>query len=109
MSRDNAVRISSEVGNEEALAAATVCDGDFGTAKSAVGTVQVSTFRKLVSFPVFLGVLLIAGVFLAISLRLQDVASELPGHNHPSFVEGDTWWHVAVGERIISSHTWPTT
>jgi hypothetical protein len=25
------------------------------------------------------------------------------------FVEGDTWWHTAVGERILSTHTWPVT
>ena len=109
MVRDNAVKMSSQVGQEEARAAPTFYNRDLGAAKSVAGTVRVTTLRKLFSFPVFLGALLIAGVFLAISLRLQDVAGELPGHNHPSFVEGDTWWHVAVGEQIISTLTWPTT
>jgi hypothetical protein len=25
------------------------------------------------------------------------------------FREGDTWWHIAVGEHILSTGTWPTT
>jgi len=24
------------------------------------------------------------------------------------FVEGDTWWHLTVGELILATHTWPT-
>jgi len=71
--------------------------------------VQAGNLRKLLSFPVFLGALLVAGVFLALSVRLQDAASQPPGQNHPSFVEGDTWWHIAAGERILATHTWPTT
>lgn len=51
-------------------------------------------WKKLFSFPVFLGALLIAGVL--VSLRVY-------------FVEGDAWWHINVGEAILRTHLWPTT
>ncbi len=65
--------------------------------------------RKAFSFPVFLGALLVAGVFLNLRVRLQNDASLPTGHWHVTFVEGDTFWHIAAGERILATHTWPTT
>ena len=56
---------------------------------------------KLFSFPVFLGACLVAGAFANASFT--DVAAG------KIFAEGDTWWHIVVGERILSTHTWPTT
>ncbi len=64
---------------------------------------------KAFSFPVFLGALLVAGVFLNLRVRLQNDASQPTGHWHVTFVEGDTFWHIAAGERILATHTWPTT
>ncbi len=61
------------------------------------------------SFPVFLGGLLVGGVFLALCLNLQEVASLPPGSSHISIFEGDTWFHILVGEDILATHTWPTT
>ncbi len=64
--------------------------------------------RKVFSFPVFLGGLLMAGVFLGVCLNLQEVSSPLAAGSRTAFEEGDTWWHIAVGEHILSKGTWPT-
>jgi hypothetical protein len=50
--------------------------------------------RRMFSFPVFLGALLIGPACLT-----------LPHYPH----DPDTWWHTAVGERILETGTWPTT
>jgi hypothetical protein len=57
--------------------------------------------RKAFSFPVFMGACLVLGAFG------NSSASDLAGGK--AFVEGDTWQHLAVGERILSTHSWPTT
>lgn len=49
--------------------------------------------RKAFSFPIFLGALLVAGVFACARLLPPDP---------------DTWWHIAVGEQILRQGTWPT-
>jgi hypothetical protein len=64
---------------------------------------------RVFSFPVFLGALLVAGVFLNLCVRLEYDASLPMGHWHATFVEGDTYWHIAAGQRILATHTWPTT
>src|ERR1035441_8579020 len=51
-----------------------------------------SSMRRAVSFPIFLGALLAAGVFSGAKLNILDP---------------DTWWHIAVGQRILQTHTWP--
>ena len=51
MVRDNAVKMSSQVGQEDARAAPTLYNSDLGAAKSVAGTVRVTTLRKLFSFP----------------------------------------------------------
>jgi hypothetical protein len=56
-------------------------------------------WRRVFSFPTLLGVLLAAGAYAASSLE------GLPGGK--IFVEGDTWIHKVVGERIIETHAWP--
>jgi hypothetical protein len=65
--------------------------------------------RKAFSFPVFLAALLVAAVFLNLSLRLAHDAALPAGHWHATFVEGDTYWHMAAGQRILTTHHWPTT
>jgi len=73
---------------------------------SASESVPGRSFRKVLrdvfSFPVFLGAALSAG---AVAATLWEKAPLVAG---TLFVEGDTWWHVAVGERILSTHTWPS-
>ena len=64
---------------------------------------------KVFSFPVFLGAVLVGGIFLNLSVRLIHDAALPSGHWHVAFVEGDTFWHIAVGERILDTHRWLTT
>lgn len=65
-----------------------------------------SIFRKAFSFPVFLGMLLLAGLFVGRLLNLEQASSAASA---PMFwLEGDTWWHLAVGNQILKTHTWPT-
>src|ERR1700689_4688423 len=49
--------------------------------------------RKAASFPVLMGILL-AGVSLVGSRLIM--------------LDPDTWWHIAVGQRIMDTHLWPT-
>ena len=50
--------------------------------------------RKLVCFPVLMGLLLAGASILGARTNLADP---------------DTWWHTAVGQRILETHHWPTT
>src|ERR1700683_2717404 len=50
-------------------------------------------FQKLASFPVMMGSLLVAVSLVSARTRLPDP---------------DTWWHIAVGDLILKTHTWPT-
>jgi hypothetical protein len=50
------------------------------------------TIRRAASFPVLLGIALVAGCFSVAKERLLDP---------------DTWWHISVGQRILATHTWP--
>ena len=50
-------------------------------------------FLRPFSFPALLGALLAGASFLVARLNLPDP---------------DTWWHVAVGERILATRQWPT-
>jgi len=58
--------------------------------------------RRILSFPVFLAAVLSAG---AMAVTVWEKAP-IPGGK--LFVEGDTWWHLTVGELILATHTWPT-
>jgi hypothetical protein len=62
--------------------------------------------RKAFSFPVFLGVLLLAGVFVGRLLNMEQISSTRSVSMF--WLEGDTWWHLAVGSQILKTHTWPT-
>jgi hypothetical protein len=53
-----------------------------------------SVWRRVVAFPVFLGAMLVFGVFVCVRATPFDP---------------DTWWHIAVGSRILQTHIWPTT
>ena len=51
------------------------------------------TARKAASFPALMGILLGGVSVVGIRLRTPDP---------------DTWWHIAVGQRILDTHRWPT-
>ncbi|MBZ5641868.1 MAG: hypothetical protein LAO19_03840 [Acidobacteriia bacterium] len=53
-----------------------------------------SSLRRVVSFPIFLAALLVAGAFSGAK---------------PNILDPDTWWHIAVGQRILQTHAWPQT
>ena len=59
--------------------------------------------RKVFSFPAFIAAVLAAGAY---AVTASDEAPMIAGK---LFCEGDTWWHIAVGQRILSTSTWPTT
>jgi hypothetical protein len=71
------------------------------TQPPAERSVSLSLPRRLFSFPVFLGVLLIAGVFLG--THLEGTRGDT------LFSEGDTWWHIRAGEEILRTRAWPHT
>jgi hypothetical protein len=48
--------------------------------------------RRVLSFPVLLGSLLAAGCYSIATMNILDP---------------DTWWHIAVGQRILATHVWP--
>jgi len=57
--------------------------------------------RRLFSFPAFLGACLVLAAFANTST--PDLAAG------KLFAEGDTWWHLVTGERILSAGAWPAT
>lgn len=50
--------------------------------------------QRAISFPAMLGMLLVGAVFVAGSTFSVDP---------------DLWWHIRVGQEILSTHHWPTT
>jgi hypothetical protein len=49
-------------------------------------------YRRICSFPVLLGALLVFAVLPAV---------------WTFHVDGDTWWHLMIGQEIIRTHSWP--
>lgn len=64
--------------------------------------------RRLFSFPAFLGVLLLAGTLAGRCLNISTSQPHSGAFSNISF-EGDTWWHVVTGNRILSTGHWPST
>lgn len=62
--------------------------------------------RKPFSFPVFLAMLLLAAVFVGRMLNMSQPSSARSATIF--WLEGDAWWHLAVGKQILKTHTWPT-
>jgi len=87
-----AARSATSNGSFECSDSAIAVPQDLVAARPAPGINARALLRKCFSFPVLLGALLLAGVFVCGRARLADP---------------DTWWHVAVGERILHTHTWP--
>ena len=62
--------------------------------------------RKVFSFPAFLGVLLLAGTFMVLFANMETVTSD-PSSASEFWLQGDTWWHLAIGRQILTAHSWP--
>ena len=58
------------------------------------GAPRFNLLRRAFSFPSFLAILLVGSAFV-----LQHMFFR---------IDGDTWWHLLVGERILSTHHLPT-
>lgn len=63
--------------------------------------------HKVFSFPVFLCMLLLVGTLAGRCLNIQ---ASLPHSGTSSNIpfEGDTWWHIVTGNRILSTGHWPS-
>lgn len=61
--------------------------------------------RKLFSFPVFLGMLLVGGAYMG---RLGNLSEAPSSHSSIFWLKGDTWWHLAAAAQILKTHMWPT-
>jgi hypothetical protein len=89
-------------GSGEALAPSpldgTGAAGTSGTDAIAGGMPAASAVwelaKRVISFPVMLGTMLIGAVFVAGSTFSVDP---------------DLWWHIRVGQEILATHHWPTT
>jgi len=51
-------------------------------------------WKRIISFPVTLAVLLAGGIFVPL---------------RTFWVDPDVWWHIKVGATILTTHHWPTT
>ena len=71
----------------------TVRDPSLGSPRHASPGAIGALARKVFSFPVLMGALLVGVAVFSARLNLPDP---------------DMWWHVVVGKRILSTHTWPT-
>ena len=80
-----------------------------GDAGSRPGFSLSALFRKLFSFNALLAFLLLAAVSGTIYLTIQNAAEAPPSTGSYAVFEGDTWWHLAVGNQILATHTWPST
>lgn len=74
-------------------------------AQDKEGASLSAVLRKVFSFPVFMGALLVAGTYVG---RLGNLDSAPSSRSSIFWLEGDTWWHLAVAGRILKTHVWPT-
>ncbi len=66
-------------------------------------------FRRVFSFNTLLAFLLLGAVAGTVYLNVKSAAdSSVSDAGHIIF-EGDTWWHLAVGDHILTTHSWPRT
>ena len=77
----------------EGAASQAAAPDDLGGHRSDLQMPRQSLAKRLISFPVLLGGLLVAGLFVS----LRDFT-----------VDGDLWWHIKVGQDILTTHHLPT-
>jgi hypothetical protein len=62
------------------------------TAESSAAPASAGLLKSIFSFPAMLGALLAGGTFAA---------------GRRFLVDPDAWWHIKVGEAILTTHRWP--
>jgi hypothetical protein len=77
----------------EGAASHAASPGELGSRPPALEMPRQSVAKRLISFPVMLGSLLVAGIFVSV---------------REFTVDGDLWWHIKVGRTILATHQWPT-
>ncbi len=85
-------RASLETPTPATAKAAVAGDLAVPAAKSNKG--KTTFLPQVFSFPAVLGALLVGAVFVAVRAFMVDP---------------DLWWHIQVGQNILSTHSWPTT
>jgi hypothetical protein len=61
--------------------------------------IAIEDWRRIFSFPVLLGAMIVAGTFIASGTDAVVLGKV--------FTEGDAWWHLASGQQILATHTFP--
>jgi hypothetical protein len=81
--------------------------GSAGADSSTQGRLTITRIlRKVFSFHLFLAGLLLGGAYVG---TFTNVHQAFSSSSHPlRWVESDTLWHIAVGNLILKTHTWPT-
>lgn len=82
---------------------------DDATSKPRRHSRITSLFRKLFSFNALMAFFLLGGMAGTVYLNIQSVAGSQASKSGYAIFEGDTWWHLAIGDHILKTHTWPTT
>ena len=68
-----------------------------------------TSLRKAFSFPVLLGIMLVAGACGGVYVKLQELPNLPSGKIQVAIFEGDTWLHILMGEDLLRTHQWPIT
>jgi hypothetical protein len=76
-----------------AIGRAPADDFSLPAARLSLWSAILQILRRVFSFPVVLGSLLVGAVFVPARLFVVDP---------------DSWWHVKVGAEILATHHWPT-
>jgi hypothetical protein len=74
---------------------------NFVQSESPAALASNGVWRRVFSFRIVLLIAVSAGGLL---VTVWETAPVIAGR---VFVEGDTWWHTAVGSAILRNHTWP--
>jgi hypothetical protein len=67
------------------------------------GRLMNDLLKKAFSFPAFVGAMVSLAAVAATTVTDRGLVA-----GGKVFVEGDTWWHITIGQTILTTHTWPT-
>lgn len=94
--------------HQEPVSNSLAVDPRQDSGRAEEGTPAVSRLlSRIFSFPVFLSVLLLGGLFLYMYTSLQKLNRSHDRNTPAWFVEGDTWMHLAIGRQILTTGHFP--